>query len=104
MTISITCGREGEKISESDKEIVKGISEEYRSKFERYLKNIINFEVHVKCHHKKEGSIKRYELLARVKAPHHSFEAHSDEHSLKEAIHKTMNKLLSEVEHKVRKE
>lgn len=101
MAIKISCGKEGEKITQIDKDIVKSISEEYKEKIERYLKDIISFDLHIKCHHK-VGNLKRYEVIARINSPGHYFETSSDEYNLKDASHKTMEKLLGEIIHKTK--
>jgi ribosome-associated translation inhibitor RaiA len=99
MIIALSCGKDGEKVDETEKDLVKSISEEYKAKIERYLKDIISFDVHIKCHHKK-GNIKRYVVVAGVISSGYNIKAKSDEYDLRDAATKCMQKLLSEVEHK----
>ncbi|MEM0465471.1 MAG: HPF/RaiA family ribosome-associated protein [Candidatus Pacearchaeota archaeon] len=96
MEIKLTCG---DYITENEKNILKIISEEYKSKIERLVKEIIDFEVRLKCYSKK-GKIKRYEVEAKLIIPKHKLKANSEEYDLKEAIKNTMNKILNEIEHK----
>lgn len=99
MAVKLSCGKEGEKISEYDRETVNRIAEEYKLKIGRFLDEIVSFDVHLKCH-QKEGNIKRYVVEVKIISPKHIFESSSDEYNLRDAATHAMKKILNEIEHK----
>jgi len=98
MSIKISCGKGAENLSDYDKNLIKGLSEEYKKRIERHF-NVNLFEIRVKCF-SKEGNVKRYLIDARVIVPKFNFEASADERSLSIAVHKALKKIMNEIEHK----
>ncbi|MEK6859887.1 MAG: HPF/RaiA family ribosome-associated protein [Nanoarchaeota archaeon] len=103
MAVKLNCGRGGESLTDEEKDIVLRISEAHSEKISRYIKNINSFDVHLKCH-KKKSNVKRYEIAVRITGDGMIFEAETDEWDLKKAAVKAFDKILSEIEHRVRKE
>ncbi|MDP2926175.1 MAG: hypothetical protein Q8N99_07395 [Nanoarchaeota archaeon] len=99
--IKISCGKSATELSDYEKGIIEKLTIEYREKLERHFENILKFEVYVKCF-SKEGNVKRYQIDSKLIVPGYNFEASSDEHDLSKAVHKTLKKLMNEVEKKVK--
>ncbi len=101
MEIKLSCGKGGENLSVNDKELINSLAEECLAKVERYLKEIISFDVHLKCF-QKQGNIKRFYINARLVAPRHNFDVSAENWILHDAVKEAMGKLLNEIEHKCR--
>ncbi len=98
--MKISCGRGAEDLGEYEKGIINRLSNEYFEKIKRGLKEVvISFDVHVKCFEKK-GNVKRFSVDARLKSPGHEFEASVEEWKLADAVHKVLEKIMNEIEHK----
>jgi ribosome-associated translation inhibitor RaiA len=98
--IRLNCGKDGENLTQDEKDLVIKVSEEYSEKLKRYLKKIDLFEVHLKCH-KKEGNVKRYILGIRVVSDGNDFDAEVEDYDLNEGIRKAMKKIQNEIEHRL---
>ena len=101
--IKVTCGKGEEYLTEDEKEKVNQISQAYFDKISNHIKDIEEFEVHLKCH-KKEGKVKRYEVVVKVIGDGKLFDADGDEWDLNKAVKTAFEKILSEIEHRVRKQ
>lgn len=97
MAVKLSCG--SGNLSSSDKDMIKSIADEFYAKIERYLKEILSFDVHVKCFEKK-GNVKRFYINARVVAPRHSFDVSAENWVLHDAVKEAMVKLMNEIESK----
>jgi ribosome-associated translation inhibitor RaiA len=100
MAIKISCGKGTENLSDYDKNLINGLSEEYEKRIERHFNDINLFEIRVRCF-SKEGNVKRYEIDARVIVPGFNFEASADERILQAAVNNALDKIMNEIEHKV---
>jgi ribosome-associated translation inhibitor RaiA len=98
--MKISCGKGAYQLDEFEKNVVEKIASEYKMKIERHFKDIISFDVYVKCF-SKEGNVKRYEINSKLIVPGHVFETSSDEYKLHDAIIKALEKLMTEIEHKI---
>ncbi len=103
MVVKLTCGKGAENLSADEKLITDKITGEYEEKILRHGEKIDFFEIHIKCH-QKEGKTKRYTIEARLGIGKFRFETNADDWNLTDAIHKTMKKLMSEIEHKILRE
>jgi|SRR3989339_51993 len=104
MALKLTCGKGTENLDANDKLILERLTKEYSDKIIRHLgKDAELFDIHLKCH-QKEGNTKRYSIEIKFISGKHRFETNADEWKLSDAIHKTMKKLMSEIEHKITQE
>ncbi len=101
MALKLTCGKGTENLSSDDKLVLDKLTREYSQKINRHLGGEAElFDVHLKCH-KKEGNTKRYSIEIKLFSGKFRFETNADEYKLADAIHRAMDKLMSEIEHKV---
>jgi actin-like ATPase involved in cell morphogenesis len=98
--IKISCGKSSEGLDSFDKEIIERISQEYILKIRRHFENIDSFEIYVKCYLKK-GNVKRYRINSKLIVPGFRFEASADEWKIQDAVHKALEKIMNEIEHKM---
>lgn len=103
MEVKLDCGKGAENLTADEKLTIDRIINEYSEKIKRHISKIDSFDVHLKCHLKK-GKTKRYTLEARLISGKFRFEVSADEYNLKDATHILMNKLTSEIEHKIMRE
>ena len=99
MNVRLSCGKGGKDLSASDKQLINSLADEYLAKIERYLKEIISFDIHLKCFEKK-GNVKRYYINARLIAPKREFDVSAENWILHDAVKEAMQKLLNEIESK----
>ena len=100
--IKVTCGKGEEYLTEDEKEKVNQISQAYFDKISNHIKDIEEFEVHLKCH-KKEGNTKRYVLGIRIVADGQDFDSEVEDYNLNDGIKKAIVKIQNEIEHKIHK-
>ena len=97
--INLSCGKGGENLTQSDKDLINTVADEFYSKIERSLKDITSFDVHVKCF-QKEGNVKRFYINVRLSAARRNFDISAENWILHDAVKEAMEKLLSEIESK----
>jgi hypothetical protein len=97
--VKISCGKGGENLSESDRQLIDSLAEECLAKIKRSLKEVISFDVHLKCF-EKQGNVKRYNVNVRLVAPKHNFDVSAENWVLHDAVKETMQKILNEIESK----
>ncbi len=101
MALKIAYGKGAEYLDSDDKLILDKLTGEYYEKINRHIgSEPVVFEIYLKCH-KKEGNTKRYNIEVRFLSGKFRFDTDSDEWKLSDAIHRAMDKLMSEIEHKV---
>lgn len=86
------------EITERQKQLINRLLNEYYKKIQRQLKNQASIEFHIKTY-EKEGKAHKFSIHARVDSPLKPIEADYADWDLARAIHKTMNKLMNEIEH-----
>lgn len=87
-------------LNEKQKQLVNRLLNEYYKKIQRQLKNETSFEVHVK-NYEKEGKAKKFSINIKAVAPTRIFEANASDWDLARAVHKVLNKILNEIEHRL---
>jgi len=88
-----------ELLNEREKQLVNRLLNEYYGKIHRQLKNEVSFEVHIKTY-QKEGKAKKFSINVRAVFGRAVFEANADDWDLARCVHKVMNKIMNEIEHK----
>ncbi len=88
-----------EQLSEAEKEIVNKLLNEAYPKIQRMLKNDVFLDLIIK-EHNKEGKRKRYSLTLDVKSETIHFKAEADDWDFARTLHKIINKVKEEIEHK----
>jgi len=91
----------GIKLNEKEMWELEKLSGEYEAKIARNLKQDtedVLIHIHIKAH-KKEGKRQKYNVHVDVKATT-DFGALGEEWDIAAAMHKAMNKILSEIEHR----
>jgi hypothetical protein len=99
MEIKLSCGKNAGTLDSSEKEMINSIASEYAIKFERSVREVISFDIHLKCFQKK-GNIKRYYINARLLVPKYSFDVSSEGWILHDVIKDAMQRLMNEIEGK----
>lgn len=101
MALKIIYAKGAEYLDLDDKLVLDKLTNEYYEKVNKHLGNEPEeFKVYLKCH-KKEGNTKRFNIEVRFLSGKFRFETDADEWNLVDAIHRAMEKLMSEIEHKV---
>ncbi len=99
--VKINLRKGAENLDSDDKLVLDKLINEYYEKINRHLGSKPEvFEIHLKCH-KKEGNTKRYNIEVRFSTGKFRFGTGADEYKLADAIHRAMEKLMSEIEHKI---
>jgi ribosome-associated translation inhibitor RaiA len=88
-----------DKLDEDEKAMVSSVCEQCLPKLERDMKNIDKLNVHVKPHNI-QGNKRRYEVKCRIEAPTNILEASSEEWDLSGAVHKCIDELKKQAQHK----
>jgi ribosome-associated translation inhibitor RaiA len=88
-----------ELLGEKDRETANTLLNEYYPKIKRMLKNEISLRVHLKEANVMGKKI-RYTLNAKVIAPTQILETSATDWDLARTIHKAMEKIETEIEHK----
>lgn len=103
MVIKLKCSNL-KSLDSDDRLVLDRLNSEYYEKIKRLVgKEPEIFDIHLKCH-KKEGNAKRYIIKTKFLLGKFNFETSVEDWKLKDAIHKSMRKLITEIEHKVVKE
>lgn len=89
----------GDNLSEEEKQIADKILNENYKKIQRQLKNEIILILHVK-EYNSDGQRKKYSLILEVKSSTNSFKAEAVDWDFARTLHKTINKAITEIEHK----
>jgi len=89
----------GIEFSEKEKWVIDKLFNEYEGKIARGIKNDFLIDVHVKVH-EKDGKRKKFNIHVDVDSAVR-FSATSDDGDLARCIHKVMEKILNEIEHKL---
>ena len=90
-----------EKLTEREKKLVNNLLNEYSIRIQRQLKNQVLIECHIKEHEAVGILTKRKKYSIHVKVfSTKIFEADYADWDLARAVHKVMNKLINEIEHK----
>ena len=97
--MSIKINAKNIELNRKERSLVVRLSEEYNKKIKRKIKNNFDIIIHIKAH-EKEGSKKKFNIHIDVKSVI-SFGATADDWDLGKAIHKSMEKILNEIEHKL---
>jgi|TARA_B100001971_G_C18265688_1_gene592063 hypothetical protein len=94
------------ELTEKENQLINRLLNEYYIRIQRQLKNFASFEFHIKEYEKAgKGNIekakkKKFSVHVRVDATN-VFEADYADWDLARVIHKVMNKLMNEIEHKL---
>lgn len=90
-----------EKLTEKEKFLVNKLLNEYYERIQRQLKNQIFLECNIKEHETtgKISKARKYSVHVKISGTK-VFEADYADWDLARAVHKTMNKLMNEIEHK----
>lgn len=88
-----------EKLSEIEKQTAKKLLDESYPKIQRMLKNNIALFLRIK-EYNTEGKRKRYSLELDCKSETHNFKAEAMEWEFPKALHKVIEKIKQEIEHK----
>ena len=89
-----------EFLTEKEKALSNKILNEYYVRIQRQLKNMASLRLHVK-EYQKEGKRRKYSMRVEAIAPTRKFEANSFDWDFARALHKVLNKLRNEIEHKL---
>jgi len=91
-----------EDLSEEQKKIVDKLFNEYYNKIQRQLKNITSLEVHIKNYESagKENKEKKFSIHIRVMSSTKNFEGDASDWDLARTLHKALNKIMNEIEHR----
>ena len=89
-----------ELLEEKEKQITNKIIDEYYPKIQRQFKNLTSLTINFKGY-KKQGKNKKYSINIKAIAPTKIFEANASDWNLTRTLHKVMNKLKAEIEHKL---
>ncbi len=87
-----------ELLSENEKSVCTSIIEDSYLKLKRKLKNDISLVVHFKIYGK-ESRTKKFSINIKLISPAKVFESSTADWDLAKALHKALNKLMSEIEH-----
>ena len=87
-------------LNEKQKQLVNRLLNEYYKKVQRQLKNEVFFEFHIK-NYEKDGKSKKFSIQIKVVVGIQVFEAKASDWDLARTIHKVMNKVMNEIEHKL---
>jgi len=88
-----------EQLTEEEKQITNKLLEEAYSKIQRMLKNDVFLQLIIK-EHNKEGQRKRYSLTLDLRSETIHFKAEADDWDFARTLHKIINKVKEEIEHK----
>lgn len=105
--IKIIHGSNVKDFNEKEKQRVNMLLNEYYVRIQRMLKNLVSIEFNIKKYEKagrgKEDKekIKKASVHARVDSAAGVFEADYADWDLARTVHKVMNKLINEIEHKM---
>lgn len=86
------------ELEKTQQKKIKDEATKYYEKFERCLRDITSFTVHIK-EYKKEGAKCKYSLHVRLNAPSKTFEAEKADWDLERTLHKTFKALDNEIKH-----
>lgn len=89
-----------EKLGKEDKFRAEELLNQYIFKIERMLKSEIELKIVLK-EYEKDGNRKKYSISAKVLSSENIFKAKDFDWNLPRLIHKVMNKLETEIEHKL---
>ena len=84
-----------------DRDMIKGLAEEYYPKIQRELKNVTKLVVHIKSS-SKGGHRIRYHINVRAEAPTRIFESSSEEWDLAKGLHEAFKEVKREIQHHFR--
>lgn len=89
-----------ELLDDKEKETANQLLNEYYPKIKIKLKNILSLKAHIKEYHK-EGKRKKYSIHVEAIAPAKIFEASAFDWDFARTLHKAMNKIMNEIEHRL---
>ena len=82
-----------------EREVIQKLLDKYYKKIQRHFKENISLEVHLK-EYNREGNSKKYSLNAVVRGAMGKIESSYADWELHKAVHKVLDRLLEEIEHK----
>ncbi len=88
-----------ELLNENEKDKINKILVDNHRKIQNHFKDPIFIEFHLK-EYNREGKVKKFSIHVRIHGAAGFFEADYADWDLARTIHKTMNKLLNELEHR----
>jgi hypothetical protein len=91
-----------ETFTEKEKEITNKVINEYIPKFQRTVKTPIKLKIDIK-EYDKDGKVKKYSINSQIIFSGKIFVSSSWDWNLAKAIHKSMGKIESELEHWIKK-
>jgi ribosome-associated translation inhibitor RaiA len=83
-----------------ERKIADKLFNEYYSKIQRQIKSIISLKVYIR-EHEKEGLRRKLSINLELVYSGKMFKAKAFDWDLARAIHKALNKLMNEIEHKL---
>ena len=95
----IKISAKGIEFSEKEKWVIEKLFSEYEGKIDKAIKNDFLIDVHVKVH-EKDGKRKKFNIHVDVDSAVR-FGATADDWDLARCVHKVMEKILNEIEHKL---
>ena len=88
-----------ELLGEREREILNKLSNEFSNKIKRKIKDDFYLKVFIK-EHSKGGKTKKYSIDLEVVSSHHILKSTAYDWDFAKALHKSLNKILNEAEHK----
>lgn len=88
-----------EILNDKEREIADKLVKEYYQKIQRKIKNITSLKIYIK-EYGKEGKGKKYSIDVGVVSPGDIFKAKAFDWDFARALHKVLNKIINEIEHK----
>jgi len=90
------------EFGEKETQLVNRLLNEYYVRIQRMLKNLVSFEFNIKKYEKvgKDSKVKKASVHCKVDSAAGVFEADYADWDLARCVHKVMNKIINEIEHK----
>jgi len=89
-----------EILNEKERKIAKKLFDEYYIKIQRLIKKPFSLKVYIR-EHEKEGQRRKLSINFELVYPGKMFKVKAFDWDLARAIHKALNKLMNEIEHKL---
>ncbi len=89
-----------ELLNSQERKIADKLYKEYYLKIQRQIKNVISLKVYIR-EHEKEGLRRKLSINLELVYPGKTFKVKAYDWDLARAIHKALNKLINEIEHKL---
>ena len=88
-----------ELLNSKEKEIANRLFNEYYPKIQRLIRNVVSLKVYIR-EHEKEGQRRKFSVNVEAVCPRKTFKAKAFDWDFARTIHKVLNKIMDEIEHK----